>query len=175
MKSFSFLTLLIFTVSCESDHKFKSLVDKEKVFIALDLYGLDSVPKEIGTLKNAKELEIIRTDDWTIYPPLSAADQWVDMPPFRTIPSELLSLKKLQKLTLIGLDLQTLPEDLGKLENLQHLDLSHNKLTISNELPKLKRLKKLRYLYLSGNHIDNNDIEAWRKENPNIEIGYRTE
>ncbi|MGS0525811.1 leucine-rich repeat domain-containing protein [Zobellia nedashkovskayae] len=175
MKSFSFLTLLIFTVSCESDDKFKSLVDKEKVFIVLNLYGLDSVPKEIGTLKNAKELEIIRTDDWTVYPPLSAADQWVDMPPFRTIPSELLNLKKLQKLTLIGLDIKTLPEDFDKLENLEHLDLSNNKLTISNELPKLKRLKKLQYVYLSGNHIDNNEIEAWRKENPNIEIGYRTE
>lgn len=172
MKNLTLLLILIFIFSCESNHIFKDLENKERVFIELDKYGLDTIPKEIGELKSAKEIEIYSDSigGWTIYPPLSAMDQLIDEPPFRAIPSELLDLDGLEKLTLHGLDIQTLPGDLNRLENLEYLDLSMNKLTVSKEISKLKKLKKLKYLELFGNRINMLEIEKWRKENPNIAI-----
>lgn len=177
MKNLALVVILILVFSCKPNHIFKDLENKEQVFIALDKYGLDNIPKEIGELKNAKEIEIYvdSVEGWTIYPPLSAMDQWIDEPPFRTIPTELLTLDGLEKLTLIGLEIQTLPEDLNRLENLEYLDLSMNKLTVSKEISKLKKLKKLKYLELFGNRINMFEIEKWRKENPNIEIKYGEE
>ena len=174
MRNFTFLFILISTISCTSNHVFKKLENEEKVFIALDKYGLESIPKDIGKLKKAKEIEIFNDsiEGWTVYPPLSAMDQWIDKPPFTTIPSELMELDGLEKLTLYGLNIQTLPENLSRLENLEYLDLSMNKLTVSKEIPKLKKLQKLKYLELFGNRINMLDIENWRRENPNIEIKY---
>lgn len=177
MRKFTLLIILISTISCTSNHMFKKFENEAKVFIALDKYGLESIPKEIGKLKKVKELDIFNDsiEGWTVYPPLSAMDQRIDKPPFRTIPSELLELNGLEKLTLYGLDIQTLPEDLNRLENLKYLDLSMNKLTISKEIPKLKKLEKLQYLELFGNRINMLEIENWRKENPSIEIKYGEE
>ena len=174
MRNFTFLIIIISVICCAPNHVFRDLENEEKVFIALDEYGLDSIPKAIGELKKVKELEIFNDsiEGWTIYPPLSAMDQWIDEPPFRKIPSELLALDGLEKLTLIGLNIQTLPEDFNKLENLEYLDLSMNKITVSKEISKLKKLKKLKYLELFGNRINMLDIENWRRENPNIEIKY---
>lgn len=174
MKNFIIIIILFFGFSCQPNHIFKDLEGKEHVFIALDKYGLDDIPKEIGKLKNVKELEVFidSADGWTIYPPLSAIDQWIYEPPFRKVPLELLDLNKLEKLTLHGLDIQTLPEELGRLYNLTYLDLSMNKLVISKEIIKLKRLKKLKYLQLFGNKINKIEIEEWKTENPNIEIKY---
>jgi Leucine-rich repeat (LRR) protein len=174
MKYIFLTTILFFSSSCEPNYIFKGLENKEYVFINLKKYGLDSIPKEIGKLKKVKELEILMesTDGWTIYPPLSAIDKWIDEPPFRSIPSELLYLNGLEKLTLHGLNIQRLPEGLDKLENLKYLDLSMNKLTISKEIPKLKKIKKLKYLQLFGNRINKLEIEEWRKDSPNIKIEY---
>ena len=177
MRHLIFILIFLLTISCEPNHVFKDLVNKEKVFIALDKYELDSIPKEIGKLKKAKELEIFNdsVEGWTIYPPLSAMDQRIDSPPFRALPEELLHLGGLKKLTLYGLDIKTLPNNLEKLKELEYLDLSMNKLTIGNEISKLKKLPKLKRLELFGNRINMLQIEKWRKENPEVKISYGEE
>jgi Leucine-rich repeat (LRR) protein len=156
---------------------FNDLIDKEEVTIVLNSYGLDSIPKEIRQLKKAKSLTISfdTLEGWTIYPPLSALNERIDSPPFNTLPDEITELKNLERLTIHGLDIARLPDNFGNLENLEHLDLSMNKLTVSNELVKLKGLKNLKYLSLFGNRIDTLIIKNWRNENPDIKIDYGVE
>ncbi|VXB41915.1 leucine-rich repeat domain-containing protein [Maribacter litoralis] len=177
MKNPVLITFLIFVCSCEPNHLFKDLENQEQVFIELSKYGLEDIPKEVGQLKNAKKLEIYvdSVEGWTIYPPLSAMDQYIDEPPFRTIPSELLELEGLEQLTLYDLDIKTLPEDLYRLQNLEYLDLSMNKLTVSKEIAKLNKLRKLKCVELFGNRINKLELEKWRKENPNLQIRYGDE
>ena len=95
-----FLTLMLIA-ACQQNNMFKDITQYDKVIIVLDEYKLDSIPKEIGVLKNAKELVISmnNNDSWTIYPPQSAMEYWVNSPPFTTIPDELLELGKLEKLS----------------------------------------------------------------------------
>jgi hypothetical protein len=139
------------------------------VVIYLNNYGLDKVPREIGRLKKARSLYITQDSagGWTIYPPLSAL---IKMPPFRELPDEITDLINLKTLSLVGLDLKRLPDDFDKLENLDSLNLFFNKLTISDELEKLKQLKNLKYLDVSGNMVDTADILELRKANPNLTI-----
>ncbi|MDF4220367.1 hypothetical protein PXC01_02140 [Maribacter sp. M208] len=177
MKTPILIVILILIFSCEPKRLFKDLENKEQVFIELSAYGLDEIPNEVGKLKSAKKLEIYldSVEGWTIYPPLSAIDQFIDEPPFRTIPPELLELEGLEQLTLYGLAIKTLPKDLYRLKNLEYLDLSMNKLTISEEMAKLKKLKKLKCVELFGNRVNELELEKWRTENPNLQIRYGDE
>jgi Leucine-rich repeat (LRR) protein len=70
----------------------------------------------------------------------------------------------------VGLDLNRLPDNFGKLQNLDSLNLMMNKLTISREIPKLKELKNLKYLGIYGNKIDTRDIKELKNSNPNLVI-----
>lgn len=166
-----FLTLMLIA-ACQQNNMFKDITQYDKVIIVLDEYKLDSIPKEIGVLKNAKELVISmnNNDSWTIYPPQSAMEYWVNSPPFTTIPDELLELGKLEKLSLIGLNIKTLPAGIYQLKNLEYLNLSFNKLNVTNELPKLKKMPKLNHVVLFGNNVNIEDIKKWRTQNPNINI-----
>ena len=151
---------------------FKGLIDKHEVAIFLNTYKLDNVPKEIGHLKNVKKL-YIATDSvtgWTIYPPLSAIDERTSTPPFKYLPDEITQLVTLQRLSLIDLDLVALPDNFSNLENLDSLSLFMNKLTISNEIEKLKKLKNLKYIVLFGNKVDSTDVQELRKAIPGIFI-----
>ena len=173
-QNLTYLILIPLFFGCEPNHMFKELENDKVVFIGLDKYGLDSIPPEIGKLKNVEEL-IIAQDSvmgWTIYPPASAMAQMVDLPPHKTIPDELTELKCLKKLTLSGLKIRTLPADIYKLKNLEYLDLSMNKLDITNEISKLKSLSNLKVLCIVGNRIDSTGIEKWQNEKPELQIYY---
>jgi len=93
-----------------------------------------------------------------------------EVPPFRQLPNEITELTNLQNLNLAALDLKTLPDNFGKLQKLDSLNLVANKLTISAESAKLKKLKNLKYLGLFGNKIDTADIRELKRENPNLVI-----
>lgn len=170
------IILTTFLISCSSNEKkkgvFDDLADKETVVIYLSNYYLDSVPRDIVKLRKVKSLCIAKdsTNGWTIYPPLSALMQRADIPPFRKLPNEITELTNLRNLDLIGLDLKTLPDNFDKLQKLDSLNLIFNKLTISNEIEKLKKLKNLRYLGLFGNKVDTSDIRQLKMENPNLNI-----
>jgi Leucine-rich repeat (LRR) protein len=165
-------TLLI---SCSTTDKEKGLFDdlteKETVVIYLSKYQLDSVPSEVGRLKKAKRLFITAdSGGWTIYPPLSALPQPTNSSLGQNLPDEITELTNLKSLGLVHLNLTSLPRDFIRLKNLDSLDLSMNRLVISDEIPKLKELKGLKYLGLLGNKIDSTDIEELKRGNPKLTI-----
>lgn len=170
------IILSVLLMSCSTTDQKKgmldNLADKEVVVIYLSKYDLEHVPADIGKLTKAKSLSI-RKDSatgWTIYPPLSARGQWKKTPPFRQLPEEITNLSELRKLSLPALDLTELPDDFAKLQKLDSLDLFMNKLTIANEVEKLKQLKKLKYLVLVGNDIDTADINELKRANLGLTI-----
>ena len=76
----------------------------------------------------------------------------------------------LRSLTLVNLDIVSLPDNFDRLESLDTLILFMNKLTISNEIKKLKRLRQLKYLGLLGNNITASDIIELKISIPGITI-----
>lgn len=176
MKSLIIAALLIFT-ACQPDTEplyFSHLQEEEKVLLALSDYGLEEVPPQIRELKNVQDLMISKTGPggWMVYPPLSGMVIKDFEPPYRELPYEILSLGQLKHLRLSGLDLHTLPEDLHKLEQLETLDLSFNKLNINAELAKLKALPHLKTLNVLVNNYDSLALKQWMKERPGLEIIY---
>jgi hypothetical protein len=170
------ITLTTFLMSCTATEKkkglFDNLADREKVVIYLSRYNLDSIPSDIGKLKKAKSLYITNdsTGGWTVFPPLSVLQERTELPPFRQLPSQLTELTNLKKLGLVALNLKQLPDNFDSLQNLDSLNLSLNKLTISREITKLKNLKNLKHLGLWGNKVDTTDINELKKINPNLTI-----
>lgn len=167
----SILALVI--LGCHSKKSlplFKHLTDKSDIEIHLSDYGLDSVTSEIGTLKKVERLYISQDTNtgWTAYPPLSALGEERLAPPSKHLPDQITTLTNLKILTLVGLDLVTLPDSFSRLENLDTLNLYMNKLTISNELEKLKRLKRLKYIGLHGNKLTANDLKELQESIPGI-------
>lgn len=176
-----FLTLTFLISGCvtrqNANNYFEEYVDKEEITIVLNSYGLESIPAEIGNLQKVKTLTISfdTLKEWTVYPPLSAWGKRVDSPPFQILPDEITELRSLKRLTIRSLDISRLPENFDQLKELEYLDISMNKLTITNELNKLKKLTSLKYLRIIGNRIDTLMIQNWEKENQDLEIVYRIE
>lgn len=170
----SIYIISIFLLSCQArkTNVFESFQNKDDVEIYLSNYKLESVPKEIGLLKEAKRLYINSdtSKGWTIYPPLSSLGKDDSKPPFRHLPNEITNLINLQSLTLVNLDLVTLPDNISRLENLDTLILFMNKLTIANEIEKIKKLKKLKYLGILGNNITAEDLMELKKSNSDLKI-----
>ncbi|GMQ26565.1 hypothetical protein Aoki45_32480 [Algoriphagus sp. oki45] len=168
------LTAILFACSPKDEREglFGHLTEKESVEIYLSSYNLDSIPSDIGQLKKAKSLYITKdsTGQWEVYPPESTIQEMTDDPPFRYIPEELTELTQLQNLGLVGLDLAKLPTDFDRLQHLDTLNLMMNKLNISDELDKLKKLENLKYLVVFGNNVDSADIAELKRANPKLEI-----
>lgn len=176
-----FLKLIVLTIilsGCSTTNKqkqlFDNLTDKETVVLILSKYDLDGVPSEIGRLTNTKRLYITAdSSGYTIYPPLGTSSQptKATLPTLdERLPNEITTLTNLKYLGLVRLNLTVLPDDFGKLNNLDTLDLSLNRLTISNEIEKFKGLKELKFLGLMGNVVDSTDIVKLKKDNPNLKI-----
>lgn len=170
----TFLTIIIAGCSTTNKKKqlFDSLTDKETIVLFLSKYKLDGVPDEIGRLTNTKRLYITAdSGGYTIYPPLGTTSPQPTNPTLEErLPNEITQLTTLKYLGLVRLNLTTLPDDFGKLKDLDTLDLSLNRLTISNEIEKLKELKELKFLGLMGNVVDSADIVELKKGNPNLKI-----
>jgi Leucine-rich repeat (LRR) protein len=179
MRLIQLLTLIAVIAGCttkdSSGKLFHDLVDKQEVTIVLRNYGLDSIPAEIGLLKDVESLTISLDSlkGWKIYPPASSYfNQRIDSPPFNFLPNEFATLRKLKKVIIYDLNISELPDNFGNLENLEYLDLSMNKLTVSKEIGKLKRLKNLKYLGLFGNRIDTAMMQNWKAQHPMLQIDY---
>ena len=96
------------------------------------MYKRQSLPKEIGNLKNLQFITL-----WTNN--------------LTSIPKEISNLKNLQILLLFGNNLTSLPKEIGNLKNLQELQLFDNNLT---SLPKeIGNLTQLRELVLTRNKL----------------------
>lgn len=175
MKFWPFIILIVI-VSCSmkenESHLFDDLLNDEFVVINLKKYKLDSVPEEIGRLKNAKSIRIFLTgsEGWVIYPPLSVLGEQAKTPPFRSLPKAITDLRNLRTLELVGLNLKALPEGFDNLQNLDSLTLVLNKLTIKNEIQKINSLKNLKYLGILGNIVTTEDLAELKKANPGLTI-----
>lgn len=161
--------------SSPKDELFGKFADKEEVYINLEQFGLDSLPREISQLRNVKILVVSRRamKSRVIYPPPAKMEFWVDQPPFRSLPDEVATLTKLEQLTLHKLNIKSLPDNFGNLEKLVYLELSGNKLTIAREIEKLKKLRNLRYLGLVGNRLDTTDLRRLQNALPSARIEHQ--
>lgn len=170
----SILILFLFQSCQDMDEPyFNDLSNQESVKIVLADYDFDQVPPQILELTHVKELEIVADRKWKVYPPVSFFEIKEVSPPFKYLPDEITKLNKLTRLRVVDLDLRELPKGFPKLENLEELDLSFNKLQISNEINKLRALPKLRQLNVTGNLVDTVELQNWMKENQNLEIIYK--
>jgi len=154
---------------------FSDLSGQDSVVVILSTFGLDSIPPDIGKLTDVRNLTITQDSikgPWIIMPPESAWMRMINSPPFKFLPDEITSLKTLNRLTIGKLNLKELPVDFSDLENLEYLDLSFNKLDISNELPKLKNLYRLNQLIITGNKLDSAELKNWIIERPDLRIIY---
>ncbi len=171
---FSAFVLVVYLAGCRSPKKesiFDSLKDKTDVSIYLKRYGLEAVPSDISVLKNAKRLFIARdTGGWTMYPPLSALPSDESTRHIGHLPDEITELTNLTSLSLVSINLTSLPADFDRLEQLDTLVLFDNRLKISSEMGKLKRLKRLKYLGLLGNYLTVDDLLELKQLIPGITI-----
>lgn len=170
--------MLILT-GCVSDSKtsvFQEFQAKEHVVIYLKRHQLEAIPKEIGTLKYAKRVEVSMDSagGWVVFPPLSALMRMADQPPFSHLPKEITHLENLEYLALFNLNIRELPENFERLQKLDTLILSLNKLTITNELEKLTQLRSLKYLSVYGNKITPDDVQKLKQALPNLTLDIET-
>ena len=152
--------------------------NKASVVINLDELSATEIPEEIGHLTGATDLTIQLTEpnrNWTVYPPLSWFETRELKEPFRKLPESIGQLKRLRSLQLSNLDINKLPETITELSNLEHLDLSMNKLDISSELPKLRKLPRLKHLRVLGNHFDEQEMQEFKRGHPNLTVEYKDE
>ncbi|MEM6845980.1 MAG: hypothetical protein AAF944_00495 [Bacteroidota bacterium] len=146
--------------------------------LVLDELGTNEIPKEIGQLTHAESIIVHATrpeGNIQLYPPVSWYERRELKPPFRTLPKEIGQLKNLKTLRLIHLDIHELPTNLSQLESLEYLDLSLNKLDLTQELPKLRGLPNLKHLAVWGNHFDEAQMQQFQADLPNVKLEYKSE
>lgn len=168
--------IVCLSISCIQSHDemFPVLNQQDEVVLLLGKYGLDVVPPQIREFKKATYLNIINDTaaGWKAYPPWSAELDGDFQPPFEYLPEEILELTNLKELHIADLNLCTLPGNIHLLKNLEHLDVSANKLDIAVEIPKLKKLHSLKRIDIYFNEIDTAAIQQWQQENPQLQINY---
>ena len=104
--------------------------------------GLDSIPEEIGLLKNLKELTV-SSNNITYVPPVigeltNLEKISLKSNKIKNIPSSFGNLKNLKDLELDNNEIVVLPETICDLENLETLSVTNNKLThLPNHLQEL--------------------------------------
>ena len=146
----------------------------DTVVITLDEEESNEISIRISELSKTTELKIQKSkpkQDWVAHPPLSWYESRELKPPYWKIPESIGQLHHLKSLYLVNLDISELPNSFTQLQNLEFLDLSLNKLNLSNELPKIN----LKHLKVLGNHFDEVEIQQFKEEFPNVKIEYKSE
>lgn len=169
----SFIIIILGCQPAKEKSVFDQLKGQTDIIISLKDYQLDSIPPTINTLKGVKRLAILKDSavGWVAYPPLSALGEQPEMDTsHRRLPKEITELESLETLSLFNLDLVSLPEELYKLKSLDTLILALNKLRISQEVDKLKKLTRLKYLDLGGNMMSKDDIARLKGAMPGTTI-----
>ncbi|REE01303.1 leucine-rich repeat domain-containing protein [Marinoscillum furvescens] len=152
----------------------------KSVIITLDELESGKIPDSLWTSKQIIELKIQKTRPskiWTSHPPLSWLENRELEPPFWSMPEKIGNLRNLEILILGNLDISELPNSITNLKNLEVLDISINKLQISQELNKLEKLQKLKTLIISGNRYAVHDVESLKEalSHTNIECSHELE
>ncbi|MFY0593437.1 hypothetical protein [Roseivirga sp.] len=148
------------------------------IILILDELSTKEIPDSLWNNAELIRLTIQKTrpkTKWGTHPPLSWYETVEFTPPYWELSDKVGKLKRLKSLILADLDIKTLQESIIQLKHLEILNLSFNKLELSEELSKLKALKSLKHLILIGNHYDPHEMEDYQKEFPNLRIEYKAE
>jgi Leucine-rich repeat (LRR) protein len=161
----------------------------------LTFENLDSIPYQIGRLKNLELLSVTRSGLKTVPSSIGqlaklttlilTSNKLKELPEsigdlrklyeldigrnqLQNIPSSISKLKKLNRLHVYDNELESIGAYIGELEELEELDLSENQLKILPD--EIRKLKKLRTLYLSKNPISKEEQERIKALLPNTTI-----
>ena len=138
--------------------------------VELNHYNSTLLGEKLSSLSKVEDLTIkIDSVDWIIGPPCSGMFSYNSSPPYNELPSEITQLRKLISLNIAGLSLKRLPDNFSDLRKLRTLNLTLNKMDITNELPKLELLN-LDTLIITGNRYDTTQLTKWRQKHPNTRI-----
>ncbi len=174
MKNLITLAFLIAALqfSCSRQTLYDNDINASDVTIVLSDNNLSEVPGDINRFTKAESISILLDgqNGWKIYPPMSARLN-SDVPK-KVLTGSVCDLTELKVLSISGLGYTQLPECFSNLRNLEILDLSMNSLDINSEMQTLRKLPSLQELSISGNYFDKEIMEAWRKENPDLNIIY---
>ncbi|MCA6079095.1 nuclear transport factor 2 family protein [Fulvivirga sedimenti] len=172
MKVSLLLAVLGLLSACNRQSLYNNQLNATMVEIILSDFGLTDVPEDINRFTRVESLTV-RPDGqkgWIIYPPMSARLN-SDVPK-KVLTGSICDLTQLKVLSISGLEYTQLPECFSNLRNLETLNLTMNRLDINSEMEKLRKLPSLRELSITGNYFDKEIMEAWRKENPDLDIIY---
>ncbi len=151
---------------------------EQALTITLDELTNNEIPDEIWDSLELTELSIQKTQPkpgWKTYPPLSWYKSVEFTPPYWVLSNKIGQLRSLKTLSIVDLDLRTLPDSIIHLSKLEHINLSFNKIDLGFELDKFRQLKSLKRLTAYGNHYDEAVIQAFKSEFPNILVEYKDE
>jgi len=116
---------------------------------------LKTLPPEIGSLSNLRELWLYNNKIKTLPPEIGSLSNlerlYLDNNQIETLPPEIGSLSNLQRLYLYNNQIKTLPPEIGLLSNLQELSLFSNQ--IETLPPEIGLLSNLQELSLYNNQI----------------------
>jgi hypothetical protein len=107
---------------------------------------------------------------WTLYPPLSALPSDT-LNQISTLPACIGRMEQLEELALQAVGLRTIDPALFSLKRLRRLDLSGNpELEISRYVAAMGRMKRLRYLNITGCQADSATVRMLRQAQPGLEV-----
>lgn len=112
-------------------------INENSIVITLSELKYDEIPDTLWDSLNINELKIQKSlpdGIWTTQPPLTWFENREIKPPYWSVPEGLTKLKNLEVLYLVNLDIKELPDSITKLQKLKVLDLSFNKLQLSDEV-----------------------------------------
>jgi len=136
------------------------------------------IPDSVWSNLNTTQLIIQKErpkKQWSTRPPLSWYEHLDFAPPYWVLNDKIGQLTELKSLILFEMDIQILPDSIVELQKLEVLNLSFNKLEISNELDKLKQLRNLKHLILYGNHYVESEMQVYKNMFPDLIIEYKDE
>ena len=133
-----------------------------------------SINERIKSFYEVEKLVVSKENEsgWHVYPPRESDDPIFDQVPQKLLYDAIGDLRQLKYLSVMDLDLTSLPESISRLTSLDTLNLSLNYLTISRELDKLSQLKKLKYLDIRNNRIDTLVLKKWMSDKPGLKVVY---
>lgn len=146
----------------EIEKRLKKNIEEQDELLDLSNAVLENLPTEIYSFKWLKMLYLVRNNLTTISPHIRSLENleklWLGWNSrFNKFPTAITQLKKLSTLQIGGskrglpTKIKNIPAEIGKLKNLEKLDLGNN---IIEELPKeLFELENLKELILFGNKI----------------------
>ncbi|MEO0471319.1 MAG: hypothetical protein AAF206_16945 [Bacteroidota bacterium] len=182
------LSFLLF-ISCSSSHK--AIPSKEIMVYRISNYWEETVLIDKGEefiewirqhqdVKNISSLNVsinrkTRSALWSDFPPGSTnRPRYEILYAIHTFPDVFQPFKKLRKLTIFHMGMQSLPPSIGSLKHIWMLDISFNRISLFKSKSIFKKMKSLKVLRAYGCDWDQDTIDYLQNE-LQIEVRYTIE